>query len=170
MKLELKKIKVFERSSEETTCFHAVLYVDGKPAAACFNNGKGGMTDVSFHNSAIKNEIEKYCIQNPVVNVFNGKTIAFHGVDVRVDELLIKYQMKRTLQKRQKTAFVLHDNKKQDPPYVIHSLLEMNFPMYIMMENKKNRSVLRQQIKLFREKGYTVMNTNIDYKKLNSND
>ena len=39
MKLELKKVKVINEMSEETTCFHAVLYVDGKKVCGILTEG-----------------------------------------------------------------------------------------------------------------------------------
>jgi len=41
-KLELRSIRINERLSEETTCFAATLYVDGKRAAVVGNHGHGG--------------------------------------------------------------------------------------------------------------------------------
>lgn len=42
MKLELKNIKHTEWASEETHCYQASLYVDGKPVAIVSNDGHGG--------------------------------------------------------------------------------------------------------------------------------
>ena len=42
MKLELKNIKHTEWASEETHCYQAALYVDGKPVAIVSNDGRGG--------------------------------------------------------------------------------------------------------------------------------
>ena len=42
MKLELKNIKHTEWASEETHCYQASLYVDGKPVANVSNAGQGG--------------------------------------------------------------------------------------------------------------------------------
>lgn len=42
MKLELKNIKVFSSHSQETECFSATLYVDGKRFATIDNDGWGG--------------------------------------------------------------------------------------------------------------------------------
>ena len=42
MKLELKNIKHSEFASEETFCYEATLYVEGKPFAQVSNDGKGG--------------------------------------------------------------------------------------------------------------------------------
>ena len=42
MKLELKNIKHTSWASEETHCYQASLYVDGKPFAIVSNDGQGG--------------------------------------------------------------------------------------------------------------------------------
>ena len=166
MKLELKKVNVITRMSEETTCFHAVLYVNGKPAADCSNTGKGGMTAVEFYDIDVHGEVIKYCKENPVINEFNGKKVAFHGVDIRVDELLIEHQMKTMLKSKQKKSLVLHNNKSNDPQYIIHSFLNLHNNVADMLGTEFGQNFLRTQIESFRKNGYTVMNTNIDYKSL----
>ena len=45
MKIELKKISFNERMSEETNCFVADLYINGKNVGYCKNEGQGGCTD-----------------------------------------------------------------------------------------------------------------------------
>jgi len=42
MKLQLKAIKHTEWASEETHCYQASLYIDGKPVAIVSNDGHGG--------------------------------------------------------------------------------------------------------------------------------
>jgi len=42
MKLTLKNVKVAQFASEETTCFEATVYVDGKKFCRVSNAGKGG--------------------------------------------------------------------------------------------------------------------------------
>lgn len=166
MNLELKKIKVIPRLSEETTCFYATLYVDGKPAADCSNQGCGGMTDVRFYNMDVKDKVMEWCNQNPVVNFIGNKRYEFKGVDVRVDELLVEYRMKKELIAKQKKALVLHENKLKDPDYVIHKYLTLRMDVETMMKDTSCQKVLKQKILEYRHKGITVMNTNIDYKML----
>ncbi len=44
MKVELKNLKVHQDMSEETTCFSATIYIDGKKAGNAENSGKGACT------------------------------------------------------------------------------------------------------------------------------
>ena len=48
MRIELKNVKHVESMSEETECFTANLYVDGKKIGAVSNRGHGGCHDYDF--------------------------------------------------------------------------------------------------------------------------
>ena len=74
--------------------------------------------------------------------------------------------MNEKLKNRQKKALVLHDSKKEDPSYVIHSYVNLNVNIPGMVCHDNFREVLKEQILKYREKGYVIMNTNIDYKSL----
>ena len=59
MKIELKKISFNERMSEETSCFVADLYINGKKVGECDNDGRGGCTDYGGNTKADNEIIEK---------------------------------------------------------------------------------------------------------------
>jgi hypothetical protein len=44
MQITLKNLKISKFMSEETTCFQATIYVDGKKAGMAQNDGHGGST------------------------------------------------------------------------------------------------------------------------------
>ena len=48
MKVELKKLAIYPRLSEETTAFNADLWIDGVKVGSAKNDGHGGMTFVSW--------------------------------------------------------------------------------------------------------------------------
>jgi len=63
MNLELKNIKYSDFASEETNCYQASLYLDGKKIAVVSNDGRGGCD--YFHKEegvspTIKREIHEY--------------------------------------------------------------------------------------------------------------
>ena len=63
MKIELKKISFYERMSEETNCFAADLYINGKKVGECKNDGQGGCTDYygsTLENNQLIREAENY--------------------------------------------------------------------------------------------------------------
>ena len=59
MKIELKRISFNERMSEETNCFVAEIYINGKKAGYCKNDGKGGCTN--YNGNILIREAEAYC-------------------------------------------------------------------------------------------------------------
>ena len=46
MKLELKAVKHSEWASQETNCYQATIYLEGKPFASVQNEGFGGPTSI----------------------------------------------------------------------------------------------------------------------------
>ena len=67
MKLELKNIKVCKWASEETHCYQAVVYVNGKPAIGVSNEGHGGGDSqwaIDSNNRTIVDEVNTWCEKN----------------------------------------------------------------------------------------------------------
>jgi hypothetical protein len=70
MKIELKKISFNERMSQETNCFIADLYINGKKVGECENEGHGGCTNYhgdSKENNKLIAEAEAYYKSLPKV-------------------------------------------------------------------------------------------------------
>ena len=61
MKLEMKNIKHSEWASEETHCYQASLYVDGKPFAIVSNDGQGG-SDRDYPHPKFKGDYRARCV------------------------------------------------------------------------------------------------------------
>lgn len=63
MKIELKKIKVFNSLSEETTAFTADVYVDGVKCAYARNDGRGGCTNYNRYENKMEllRHAEAFC-------------------------------------------------------------------------------------------------------------
>jgi hypothetical protein len=81
MKIELKRITVNERLSEETNCFVADLYIDGHKIGLASNRGDGEQTtyhpDHAYGRKIIQ-KAEQYCINLPPEQAeFNGEQLAF---------------------------------------------------------------------------------------------
>lgn len=94
MNLSLKKVKYYAELSEETPCYTAELYMDGKKVATIKNDGRGGSTDVHYTEgwqSKSAQKLEEYAQNNPVVYNFNGHVCESKGVDIIVDILFDKW-------------------------------------------------------------------------------
>ena len=76
MKIELKKIIFNEQMSEETNCFFAELYINGKKVGYVKNTGQGGQTHYNGYtkedNETIR-EAEVYCKTLPKVKYGNSE-------------------------------------------------------------------------------------------------
>lgn len=65
MRVELKAIKYFPSLSEETNCFQATIYIDGKKVGTCENRGTGGSTDYRISDPALRTAFETYAKSLP---------------------------------------------------------------------------------------------------------
>jgi hypothetical protein len=113
MKIELKKISFNERMSEETNCFVADLYINGKKVGYCKNSGHGGCTDYHGdspeHNQIIR-EAENYFMGLPKVKSEEYNFEYQPTLESAIDEELEKYLKDREEKKMSKlfiTAVVI---------------------------------------------------------------
>src|SRR6476659_1764412 len=68
-KLELKNVKFYESMSEETNCFQADLFVNGKKVSYVRNEGQGGCTDYNAYPNMREQlkEAEAYALAQPEI-------------------------------------------------------------------------------------------------------
>ena len=104
MKLQLKNIYLNERFSEETNCFKADLFVNGKKIAYCENDGHGGCTNYQAYKVELLEtlkSVEDFCLTlPPMVYDWNGKQMVIkmnleHWIDKEIEATLIKKQEKK---------------------------------------------------------------------------
>lgn len=97
----LKGIKHFAAGSEETECFVAILYVNGKKVADCQNDGHGGMTIVRFRQETYKlgEEIELFLKTQPKIKPEGYDFELDLDLEYIVDDLLYKYLQKKEHQR-----------------------------------------------------------------------
>ena len=104
MKIELKNVKFYEKLSEETNCFIADLYADGKRIGYCKNDGQGGSTYVNpWDKNALPtfNEAEEYCKSLPPI-VYNDDFSIPSNLENVVDDLFEKWLIEKNNKKIQK--------------------------------------------------------------------
>jgi len=96
MKIKLKKIKVAEHLSEETTAFTADVYVDGKCVGYAKNNGQGGETYVYCNggfdspNRKAIDEAEVWAKAQPDYNQYGFNNIPM-TLDFYIDLIVESY-------------------------------------------------------------------------------
>ena len=103
MQIELKRIQFSERMSDETNCFVADLYINGKKVGEAKNDGCGGSTDYngySRENNDIIRECEEYCKSLPDVDLGDFKIK--NSLENVIDELLENFLKLKEEKKREK--------------------------------------------------------------------
>lgn len=137
----LKGIKHFAAGSDETECFVATLYVNGKKLAACENEGRGGPTSVHFYfleTQELGREIEAFLKTQPKIRPEGYDFELDLDLEYIVDDLLSKHLQAKEHQKmmRKTEKALLFQDKEgghdiiswQNKKLTIDTVLKM--PMY----------------------------------------
>ena len=96
MKVELKNVKIHRDMSEETTCFSATLYIDGRRAALIKNCGSGGGHNIHFLPGMgnLSRRFNEWVDKQPPFDLGDGQTVPA-GVDMVISDLLEQYETMR---------------------------------------------------------------------------
>ena len=134
--IELKKLKCYPQLREETECFTAQFWVDGKYIADIKNSGHGGCNDFSIRKGYTYEDVEKYTDIKTECEIF--------GMVIEMDETKLN----------QTKGFYL----KKDGEYY-----KSKFPKPISkLKGSANYSAwLTVQLDNFRNQGFTVLNKNL---------
>ena len=102
MKIELKNVKYAAFASQETSCFSATIYVDGKKAGTAENSGHGGATIVRPDD--LSRRINAYAKTLPTIKTDmpdpheEGKKFEYAQSDeTLIDDLLNTYLAERDM-------------------------------------------------------------------------
>ena len=112
-KVELKKIEYSERMSEETMCFAADLYINGKNVGYCKNDGHGGPNDYNGNTKEDKQlirECEEYCKTLPKQKADGYDFMYQPSLETMIDDFLTNWLKKKDEKKMKKlftTAIVI---------------------------------------------------------------
>lgn len=90
MRIELKNVQINHTLSEETFCYTATIYVDGKRAFEASNHGHGGPDSyqpVRGYTGPSEQEIDAWLKANRAPDTTYGITID-HSFEIEVGELL----------------------------------------------------------------------------------
>lgn len=104
MKIELKALKYSDFASQETHCFEAQIYIDGKKRGTADNDGRGGTT--SINPWQLEKEIKQFTdTLPPEVRQYGGETMTFEitpdgYIDDMVTSELHKKDLKRAMKKK----------------------------------------------------------------------
>lgn len=106
MDIQIKNVKHSQFASQETNCFEASVWIDGKKEGFAENSGHGGCTFVSWDNKEIRERVEAYVGTLPAVitDMENpkgeGMFTYLQSIDGIVDELLETFLYSKDLKKK----------------------------------------------------------------------
>ena len=111
MELTLKKVKVVKELSDETTCYYAEVWVNGKRAFSAQNEGRGGPDE--FHpltdeGKTLLKEVEAYAKSLPPYKYPSGNGLPEgeleYDLDMLIGDLLDKWDLDRGFRRMCKTS------------------------------------------------------------------
>jgi hypothetical protein len=157
----LKRFEYLESRSDETPCFSAVLYVDGKPLANCGNNGCGGPNDIYIFPEcrAMGEAFEAFLTTQPRVKPAGYDIELECDLDYIVDELVgLKLEERRL----QKIKALTKNNLVFRTPGGEHFLVGWkNHSIEEMVKRPNGSKLIRDTIADHVAGGYTLVNGNI---------
>jgi hypothetical protein len=173
MKIELKNIKYSEWGSEETHCFQANIYLNGKKVGHCQNDGKGGCTSYNRYPNVDYQEIqemEKYCEALPPIvyesNLYkDGKYTIKMNLEHYLDNLLDDYfKDKETakMTKKMDKAILIGNNRS-------YQIISFKTPLKELWEKHPQyfTKTLKESLNKYAINGNTLLNNNIPQQFLN---
>lgn len=159
----LKGIKHFAAGSDETECFVATLYVNGKKLADCDNEGHGGPTNVRFRPETypLGEEIEVFLKTQPKIKPEGYDFELNLDLEYIVDDLLYKHlQEKERRKMMRKTEKVLLFKDKNGGYYHI-SWQNKKLTIDTLLKMSKGRESITKVIAEETAKGAILINENI---------
>lgn len=172
MKIELKKIKYSEWGSEETNCFQASIYLNGKEVGYCNNDGKGGCTNynrIPNVDYKVIQEMEEYCKRLPAIVYTKEKD----GYDFKID-MTLEHYLDNLLFDYLKAKEKAKLTKKMDKAILIgneftYQSITFKLPLKEVWEKQPQYFIktLNEYLNKYADKGYKLLNTNIPQQFIN---
>lgn len=175
MKVTLKNIKTNLTFSEETIMFQADLYINGKKVGYCDNDGRGGCTSYRGYTREdyqVISECEEYFKSLPKKkHTFDdGREFEFRQtLESEIDDIITKYvddkekkKFQKKMEKDMLTKLVL--GKGNPNRYEVvgwNTINKKPITIQQMLNHPNGKESLKKTIQNMREKGYTILNTNI---------
>ena len=165
-KIELKSIHVNLRMSEETYCFDAKLYYNGKHIANCYNHGHGAATSINpvynqnprlnDANRAMVKEAEAFCKTLPPVDGYDMDLEYF--VDNAI-HMFCKNKEDQRMAKKLQTC--MQKGIVYGTPDNFTTVSWKGHSVMSLLASKQGRDAIAKKIQQLKDNGEKVLNTNL---------
>ena len=168
MKVELKKIKIHEDMSEETTCFNAEIYIDGINVGTTSNDGRGGCTDYhsypGFYELFRNAEAHLASMPNIVypADEFSGelsiKCTFENWIDFQVSEFQKAKDERKAEQKLAKDMLkgICYGSKRH---YTL--VWWKNYTLNELLNSPVGKALIQKTVNQLKADGKVILNTNL---------
>jgi hypothetical protein len=168
MKIEVKNIKTNMAFSEETICFKADVYVNGKKVFYAENDGHGGMTSVmpyGIDERKIYHEVIEYLASKGKDEIERKYPLEYLVDDV-IDDYVNERERKKFNTKREKDAekcLVIY----KDDEYSYSKISWGKFTIDQLLKSPQGRNAIHTSVLKYKNMGYKIHNNNIPAELLN---
>ena len=153
MNIELKNIKYSSFASQETSCFQATIYIEGKKEGTVENDGQGGCN--FYHPSSVGALLNDYATTLPKIKY--GEDEFCQDADCLINDLLMNHlyekDLKKSLSKR--IMFVGQDGKLRETVGLDKTRMTALLASPTLSEKLKSHTILNllpfcEAIKIYR--------------------
>lgn len=163
--IQLKKIKVAEFLSEETTAFTAEIYIDSKKVGYCKNDGQGGCTDYygyTKEDNQLIRECEDEFKQLPLKeSQAFGSSFKFQPTfEDRLDELLEAHFVakdEKKFEKSMETAILFGTEQNFSEHFWKYTGTKKRVPLQLV-----GLSAIQQKVDELKKTDGKILNTNLE--------
>jgi len=165
--IQLKNVKFSEWNSEETNCFQAMVYFNGKRVGMASNEGRGGGTWVRpTDNVQDYKEFVAHC--EALVKSNSGEYYeTFSVVDILFEQWLDKYYSKKDEARMQKQfnkgICYTKDESKDTFAIITFNKGKSKATISEMIMNTSGRELLRKTCDKLISEGNKILNTNLKF-------
>lgn len=155
MKIELKALNYSDFASQETHCFQAQIYIDGKKRGTADNDGRGGMTTIRPWQ--LYEEIKQYTDKIPpqIVKYGDQEMTLEESPDSYIDGLVTLALHEKDLKRAMKTRILftrenqVFETKKLTPAELAASLANAQIKEKLKADQVLNLLPIGEAVNLY---------------------
>lgn len=123
MQITLKNIKHSEFASQETYCYQASIYVDGKSSGTVRNDGFGGADHIVWNSKEIEQRVDAWVSEQPRMPLpwDKNETIEF-SLEVMFGELIDQWLAEKEFKRVLRKGLIIINNNNEKGSYSLYKI------------------------------------------------